>query len=768
MAYGAWKGVRWRTVWNNGYYRIDVQWDFCQDIENNKTKISMMGQRVASLNGYYSFTYSAVQTGVGDFNGTLFGEERNVSVGGGGTAVVDCTDRYSEVTHNADGTWPSGKAGKWRFNVPLGGSHNTPTVGWTNFTIDGEIPTIPRATTPTLSASSVACGSKLTINLPRHSSSFTHRISYRIGGKDLGHITTNAGTSFAWTVPNLGAYMPNSTGVWVVLRVETMSGSTAIGYKDIGFTATAPSSWVPTATISSIAEATANLATKFGGYVQSKSTLRVKSSGSGSNGSTISSYVVTIQGRNYNGADITSAPISASGTVAVTLTVTDSRGRTASKTQNVTVLAYSPPQITVSSVARTSDEATTATCTYNFSIASVNSKNTKAFYIQYLNGSTWTDIMRMSDVYTKSGSVTSGAVFGVDATTKVRFMAQDYFTSVVVEKEVGPTFTLMNLGAGGKSVAIGMLSSNNGTFETGLPFVSGGVRYTAKKFTAITNTPPWLKVCTLKKSSDSDSAFVHVYTGNGWNARAYQQTEVEIFVKDAYQSSHSTTDAFGGSYNVVGTYDAGIQVKVIALSASSCEIWLYLPWRYSSGFFTIESQCEVEVEGKCQTDAPTGANQPMVNLTPENRGYPVGSVKITYDNVNPSTNMGGTWVQFSQGRVLIGQGTGSDGSTSMTFGAGSSGGSYNHRHNFNLLYREFYGSVNTPHGEQTSAASGAPDNTWSWRGPEKQSSTATSGHLSSSGQGSSAIDQYILRSTTRNQHAFPVPYQTVYYWRRTA
>lgn len=735
MAYGPWKGQRWRTVWNNGYYKIDVKWDFCQDIENNKTMIAMCGQRVASLNGYYSFNYTACETGVGDFNGTKYPETRAVSVGGGGTTEIECTHRHSEVTHNADGTWPSGQfCGWWRFNVPLA-SHNVPTVGWTAFNIDGEIPTIPRATTPTLSAASVACGSNLTINLPRHASGFTHRISYRIGGKDLGHITTNAGTSFAWTVPNLGSYMPNSTSVWVVLRVETMSGSTVIGHKDIGFTATAPTSWVPTATISSIAEATANLATQFGGYVQGKSTLRVKSAGSGSNGSSISSYVVTIQGRKYNGADITSAAISASGTVPVTLTVTDSRGRTASKTQNVTVLAYSPPQITVSSVARTSDEATTATCTYNFSIASVNSKNTKAFYIQYLNGSTWTDITRMSDVYTKSGSVTSGAVFGVDATTKVRFVAQDYFTSVVVEKEVGPTFTLMNFGAGGKSLGIGMLSSNNGTFETGLPFVSGGVRYTAKKFIAATNTPQWLKVCTLKNSRDSDSAFVHVYTGDGWNARANQQTEVEIFVKDSWQESDSTTDAFGGSYNVVGTYHAGIHVRVIALSASSCEIWLHLPWPYSSGFFTIESQCEVEVEGKCQTDAPTGANQTMGNLTPDNRGYPIGSVKITYDNVNPSTNMGGTWVQFGQGRVLLGQGTGSDGSTSQTFGAGATGGRYTSD------------QINTTN----SALSGFPSN------------------------GPNYADRCIVRKQAagHNQErdamiSLVQPYQVIYAWRRTA
>lgn len=735
MAYGPWKGQRWRTVWNNGYYKIDVKWDFCQDIENNKTMIAMCGQRVASLNGYYSFNYTACETGVGDFNGTKYPETRAVSVGGGGTTEIECTHRHSEVTHNADGTWPSGQfCGWWRFNVPLA-SHNVPTVGWTAFNIDGEIPTIPRATTPTLSAASVACGSNLTINLPRHASGFTHRISYRIGGKDLGHITTNAGTSFAWTVPNLGSYMPNSTSVWVVLRVETMSGSTVIGHKDIGFTATAPTSWVPTATISSIAEATANLATQFGGYVQGKSTLRVKSAGSGSNGSSISSYVVTIQGRKYNGADITSAAISASGTVPVTLTVTDSRGRTASKTQNVTVLAYSPPQITVSSVARTSDEATTATCTYNFSIASVNSKNTKAFYIQYLNGSTWTDITRMSDVYTKSGSVTSGAVFGVDATTKVRFVAQDYFTSVVVEKEVGPTFTLMNFGAGGKSLGIGMLSSNNGTFETGLPFVSGGVRYTAKKFIAATNTPQWLKVCTLKNSRDSDSAFVHVYTGDGWNARANQQTEVEIFVKDSWQESDSTTDAFGGSYNVVGTYHAGIHVRVIALSASSCEIWLHLPWPYSSGFFTIESQCEVEVEGKCQTDAPTGANQTMGNLTPDNRGYPIGSVKITYDNVNPSTNMGGTWVQFSQGRVLLGQGTGSDGSTSQTFGAGATGGRYTSD------------QINTTN----SALSGFPSN-----GPNYADRCIVRKQAAGYNQERDAMIRLVQ------------PYQVIYAWRRTA
>ena len=509
----------------------------------------------------------------------------------------------------------------------------------------------------------MACGSKLTINLPRHSSSFTHRISYRIGGKDKGTITTNAGTSFAWTVPNLGTYMPNSTSVWVVLRVETMSGSTVIGYKDIGFTATAPTSWVPTATISSIAEATANLATQFGGYVQNKSTLRVKSSGSGSNGSTISSYVVTIQGRKYNGTDITSAAISASGTVPVTLTVTDSRGRKASKTQNVSVLAYSPPQITVSSVARTSDEATTATCTYNFSIASVKSKNTKAFYIQYLNGSTWTDITRMSDVYTKSGSVTSGAVFGVDATTKVRFVAQDYFTSVIVEKEVGPTFTLMNFGAGGKSLAIGRVSDNEGTYQCALA-------QTYAHRTSASGTNGYLKILQL------------VVTATAWN---YGGIEFKYHCGAVGTSWFDTGKIVinGGS-----TKDPTPAIVMcsnpdnpIYLHKASANTWdVYVAKKSSEQAFVFDV-----VQFRANKITWSFQNQQVASLPSGyirarwehlNACYPVGSVKLTWDAVNPGTRLGGTWVQFSQGRVLIGQGTGSDGTTSMTFAAGSAGGRY--------------------------------------------------------------------------------------------
>ena len=59
--------------------------------------------------------------------------------------------------------------------------------------------------------------------------------------------------------------------------------------------------------------------------------------------------------------------------------------------------------------------------------------------------------------------------------------------------------------------------------------------------------------------------------------------------------------------------------------------------------------------------------------------YPVGSVYITADKNNPGNFIGGTWEQFGQGRTLIGEGTGNDGSTSMSFTTNSQGGEYRHK-----------------------------------------------------------------------------------------
>lgn len=62
-----------------------------------------------------------------------------------------------------------------------------------------------------------------------------------------------------------------------------------------------------------------------------------------------------------------------------------------------------------------------------------------------------------------------------------------------------------------------------------------------------------------------------------------------------------------------------------------------------------------------------------------NKIFPVGAVYITYDNNNPGNFLGGTWERFGQGRTLVGEGTGNDGSTSMSFTSNSTGGEFKHK-----------------------------------------------------------------------------------------
>lgn len=65
--------------------------------------------------------------------------------------------------------------------------------------------------------------------------------------------------------------------------------------------------------------------------------------------------------------------------------------------------------------------------------------------------------------------------------------------------------------------------------------------------------------------------------------------------------------------------------------------------------------------------------------------YPVGSIYISTNSTSPATLFGGTWEAFGQGRVLVGVGTGNDGTNSQTFNNLSTGGEYKHKLTVNEL-----------------------------------------------------------------------------------
>lgn len=134
--------------------------------------------------------------------------------------------------------------------------------------------------------------------------------------------------------------------------------------------------------------------------------------------------------------------------------------------------------------------------------------------------------------------------------------------------------------------------------------------------------------------------------------------------------------------------------------------------------------------------------------------YPVGAVYITYNNNNPGKFLGGTWVRFGEGRTLIGEGTGNDGSTSMSFTANSTDGKYKNTHyhvtSFGWDGDYFYA------GRPDGAANNAYDRT----------SVIPNGYGI---QTSSFISRQVRLNWTDNRTIDNVqPYIVVYFWRRTA
>lgn len=126
--------------------------------------------------------------------------------------------------------------------------------------------------------------------------------------------------------------------------------------------------------------------------------------------------------------------------------------------------------------------------------------------------------------------------------------------------------------------------------------------------------------------------------------------------------------------------------------------------------------------------------------------FPVGSIYLTYNDNNPGNFLGGTWEQFGQGRTLIGEGTGSDGSTSMSFTTDDIGGEYTHK----LTTQEMPGHNHYSYHWAGSASKGQ-DSGLLYYG---QVGTVT-GRLTSSTGGNKS-------------HNIIQPYIVVYFWRRTA
>lgn len=619
-------------------------------IENNTSQVEWwVGIR---SNTAYHNHYGLSETYVVNINGTVVHNAVHTPTVNSG-ATVWVASGTTTVSHNADGSKSISVSAS--FNNADRGTY-LPTTGSCSGSL--KLTTIPRATTPSIDKPSLDCGSAIKISGTSASSNFSHKVYVTWNGTKTQIGTIASGTtspSFSYTIPtDWEKNIPGSTSGIATFTLETISGSTSVGSKTVNATIKVRSGVVPSIGTVSISD-TNSICAGIGQYVQSQSKLKFSIATSGNQGSTITSVSTKFNGQTYNGSTFTTQAIQNSGTLSYTITVTDSRGRTATKSGSVSVTAYNPPSLTNVSAKRANssyviDESSGTYALLHFKVGftGLSNKNVTSFYIQYrASGATsWTKINSWANNYTLEQDYKAGNLFTSTTTTyeiafgvKDKFMS-DYSWQIVT---VTPTYALINFGKDGKSLTFFGQDGNNANRLT----VNGD-----------------LAINSVKENTSSTKMLV-----NGGNTVMYRD-------------------------------------------------WNKLVNSIKSAM------------------------------------YPVGSVYITYNNVNPGTFLGGTWERFGQGRTLVGEGTGNDGSTSMSFTPNSSDGKYKSTHyhvtSFGWDMNAFY--------------AGKPDG--AKNGDYNRTSVIPNGYIINAG--SSQTSQSRLNWTDDRTINHVQPYIVVFFWRRTA
>lgn len=421
----------------------------------------------ASSSHWYSNSYHSINVSI---NGsTVYSlpntRQKAISIGTNTSASspVTIASGTTTVPHNADGskTCACSFSVVYRYNSAFTwkGSGN---VGLTTIARASQPSCI---TYPNTTQNVGALGSTITIHMNSNSSNFRHTVRYAWGNKS-GTIATNVQYNCQWKIPlDFANNIPSATSGWGTIYVDTYNGSKLIGTKSVTFTATVPSSMVPSISSITCTDPKGYLS-KYGGYVQNKSTLKVVVSASGSYSSTIKLYKIVANGVTYTANSPTTGVLITSGTNTITVTVTDSRGRTASKTATISVLAYTSPTISYLTAGRCNSEGTAdadgayISASFKTVVTALNNKNHATAKLEYKKNTetSWT----IAGTYT-AYSQTPTKIFAanIDSSYNIRVTLNDDFSSATYEKSVGTVFTLMDFRNTGKGIALGKVSEED-------------------------------------------------------------------------------------------------------------------------------------------------------------------------------------------------------------------------------------------------------------------------------------------------------------------
>lgn len=365
--------------------------------------------------------------------------------------------------------------GSATFNFGVSFRFYSSSVYTTFYSVSGSASaTEPRASS--VSANNGTFGSAVAITVTRNSSSFTHTVTVSCLGVSTTIATKSSTTSLSWAASQtaVSTYAPlltNAMSTTATISCQTYSGSNLIGTTTVTITMTLPAASVKPSTSISVSDPQ-GYASTYGGYVATKSKIRVVLTNSLKYGASLSSLTINANGQTFAESPAVTREVRV-GNTSVTAKVTDSRGQTSdTESTTITILSYDLPRINTLTARRCNQDGTAnnsgAFCqvSYRITVSALNNHNSKTLTLKYKkrSASSYTSQAISLSSYAESGTYIFAA--DINSTYDVRLELTDDFSTSTKSTTLSTAYAYLNFGTGASAgLGIGMVNSKDKTIE---------------------------------------------------------------------------------------------------------------------------------------------------------------------------------------------------------------------------------------------------------------------------------------------------------------
>lgn len=635
-------------------------WENSQSIENNSTNIGWKMELITDA--YGRINSSSKKSWSVNVNGTAYSGTNYIGIGNNETKTL--ASGTTTIGHNSDGQ----KTFTYSFSQLFDITFSDGYIGTKSGSGTGTLDAIARASQPSCvtypnhTQNVGSFGETISIHMNRLSSAFTHKVRYAFGSlsgtcidADTGKAATSVGTGFKWKIPeSFMDLLPASTSGSGTIYVDTYNGSTLVGTKYCGFTATVPTSVKPSCTFT--LDDVTDIDKTYGSPVKGLSKIQVVVTATIAYSSPIATYCIEANGTKYWSSTATTGALLTAGTSRVKVTVTDKRGRTGTNYYDMNVQDYVAPAVTSIAVHRCNSDGTEndrgeyIKATFSATVSSMGNKNNATYKLGYkkTSANSYTTVT-LSELVNNFAVTDQTYIFAADGNSSydVQVTVADRHKTTTRNTSASTAFTLINYHADGNAIRFGGAAEIANAFQNDLTFIQRANSYTY--YSAATGgTSGYIRVAEI------------TITGTYMNypivfELVQRDAKTPMVVNILFESLNGTQPGLQTIWYEGSNYEA-------YLSETSASVWgLYVKksqtwdsvtvsrW-YAGG--NITNSISVTFPGDQVSTVPTGLKgyyraTPAILRSIIDCLLPVGTIIQRYDHNDPNTMYPGTtWVRI--------------------------------------------------------------------------------------------------------------------------